>query len=303
MKMRRIDTDRLIHDYLSDNLNPKDVKELKKIYNNRQAWLEFKKRVPAWRYRTYGLWQAVAAAALLLLVFFFSYQTGRKNIREQFTDIVIEIPNGSRTELSLPDGSAVFLNGGSRVVYSQGFGIVDREIILKGEGFFEVAHNENLPMRIHSDNLSAEVLGTKFSFKDYGDNSDAYVALTQGSVQVSAGSQTVRLVPGQAAILDSEKGYISVCGNRNRELLAWREGGFSFDETSLETIANELSRAFGVFFTFESEDLKSLCFYASFFNAEASCETILNYLSNTGAFNYTMDGKHITIRSVRTILP
>lgn len=299
--MRRIDTNRLIADYLSGNLNQKDVEELNRRYDNREGWLEFKKRIPAWRSRKPAVWKILSVAASIAIAVFFSYRTGTKNIQRQFTDTVIEIPNGSRTGIALPDGSTVFLNGGSRITYSQGFGITDRELSIDGEGFFEVARNENLPMRIKSENLSAEVLGTKFSYKDYGDETEAYVALTQGSVQVSAGEEMIRLVPGQAAILNTATGRLTIREDRNKELLVWREGGFSFDEASLETITNELSKAFGVSFTFESENLRSLCFYASFFDAEATCETILNHLSNTGAFNYTAKGKNITIKENRHI--
>ena len=60
-------------------------------------------------------------------------------------DIIVEAPLGSRTKLTLPDGTLVWLNAGSRITYSQGFGVGNRKIELIGEGYFEVKRNEEVP--------------------------------------------------------------------------------------------------------------------------------------------------------------
>ena len=294
--MRQIDTDRLIADYLSGNMNPKDIERLNAIYDSERGWRKFKKRIPAWRKRIPFAVRITATAAVLALAVFFSFSYGLRNAYDNFSDVTVEIPNGSKTTISLPDGTTVLLNGGSRVVYSQGFGITDRNLSLYGEGYFEVERNENLPMRIKSDNISVEVLGTKFSYRDYGNESESYVALTQGSVQVFAGDEMVKLVPGQAAILNPSNSHLTVSEGHNDNFLAWRDGRFIFDETSLASIAEELTRAFGMTFTFESEDLKSLCFYSSFTGPSVSCEHILDYLSATTAFRYEINGKTVTIK-------
>lgn len=297
--MRQIETNRLITDYLSGNMNPKDVEELNSMYDSERGWREFKKRVPAWKSRTsHGaiLWQLLGTAAILAIAIVFSFRLGTNNIQQQFANVEIAIPNGSRSSVTLPDGSTVLLNGGSSITYSQGFGITDRNLTISGEGYFEVEHNESLPMRVTSDNLAVEVLGTKFSYKDYGNEALASVALTQGSVKVSAGEQLVLLVPGQAAVVNTSSGLLSVQEEMNDNLLAWRSGRFVFDEVSLEEITAELSRAFDMSFTFASEDLKNLSFYASFAGEGTSCTSILNVLSATGAFSYSVSGREVVIR-------
>lgn len=294
--MRQIDTNKLIADYLSGNMDPMDIEELNKRYDSERGWREFKKRIPAWRSRISLIWASLGTAAILAIAIVFSFRMGTNVIQEQFADIVIEIPNGSRTSVALPDGSTVLVNGGSRITYSQSFGITDRDLSINGEGYFEVVRNESLPMRVKSTNLAVKVLGTKFSYKDYGNEALASVALTQGSVQVSAGEQMVQLVPGQAAVVNTGSGLLSVQEEINDNLLAWRDGRFVFDEESLEAITAELSRAFGMSFTFESEDLKNLSFYASFAGEGTSCTSILNVLSATGAFSYSVSGREVVIR-------
>lgn len=294
--MSEIDTDKLIEDYQSGNLDQQVVKQLQQIYDSKRGWRKFKKRIPAWRKRVPLALRIAAAAAVLVLAVLSSFSFGSRNAYKNFSDVTVEIPNGSKSRISLPDGTAVLLNGGSRIVYSQGFGITDRNLSLFGEGFFEVERNEDLPMKIKSDNISVEVLGTKFSYRDYGNDSEPRVALTQGSVQVFAGDEMVKLAPGQAAILNPSSGHLTVSNERNDDLLAWRDGRFIFDETTLASITEDLTRAFGLTFTFESEDLKSLCFYASFSDPSVSCEHILKKLSATTAFHYEINGKNVIIR-------
>ena len=294
--MDYIDTDKLIEDYQSGNLDQQVVEQLQKIYDSKRGWRKFRKRIPAWRKSVPFAVRIASMAAILILAVFLSFSSGLRNAYNNFSDVTVEIPNGSKTRVILPDGTSVLLNGVSRIVYSQGVGITDRNLTLCGEGFFEVERNEDLPMRIKSDNISVEVLGTKFSYRDYGNASESHVALTQGSVQVSAGEEMVRLSPGQAAIVKPSSGHITVSNECNDDLLAWRDGHFIFDEATLASITEELTRAFGLKFIFESEDLKTLCFYASFSDPSVSCEHILKRLSATTAFHYEINGKNVTIK-------
>lgn len=80
----------------------------------------------------------VAAVVLLLLLPLATYWQGKEAVKHNFADMVVEAPLGARTKLYLPDGTLVWLNAGSKIVYSQGFGVDDRNLSLEGEGYFEV---------------------------------------------------------------------------------------------------------------------------------------------------------------------
>ena len=94
-----------------------------------------------------------AAVALLCLISFASYRTGTEQVKKQFAEMVVEAPLGSKTRLYLPDGTLVWLNAGSTITYSQGFGVEERKLKLSGEGYFEVTRNKQLPFEITTKEL------------------------------------------------------------------------------------------------------------------------------------------------------
>ena len=131
------------------------------------------------------LWRYAAIIAVILAVGCFSYWQGGVNVKDTFADISVEAPLGSRTKLYLPDGTLVWLNAGSRMTYSQGFGVDNRMIELEGEGYFEVRRNEKLPFFVKTKDLQLQVLGTKFNFRDYPEDHEVVVSLLEGKVELN----------------------------------------------------------------------------------------------------------------------
>lgn len=110
---------------------------------------------------------------------------------------IVMVKDGSRKKVSLPDGSEVWLNGGSRLIYSKGLGHCNaREVTLSGEGYFKVKHHEDCPFIIHTDYLDIKDLGTVFNVKAYPDEKEAIATLISGSIEVS-----IKDDPGRTIIL------------------------------------------------------------------------------------------------------
>lgn len=110
---------------------------------------------------------------------------------------IVTVRDGSRKRISLPDGSEVWLNGGSRLIYSKGFNhCQSREVTLSGEGYFKIKHNNNCPFIIHTDYLDIKDLGTVFNVKAYPDEKEAIATLISGSIEVS-----IKDDPGRTIIL------------------------------------------------------------------------------------------------------
>ena len=132
-------------------------------YDKEAAFAAFRKRVSnKGTGRRLGWLKYAAAVAAIVAVGYFSFKSGQSNVESAFGDIVIEAPQGSRTQMTLPDGSKVWLNAGSVISYSQGFGYTVRSVKIVGEGYFEVTHDEQLPFSVESDNVRVKVLGTKY---------------------------------------------------------------------------------------------------------------------------------------------
>ena len=299
-----------------------DADELSK-YNKEAAYAHFRRRVaeaesenqkPDANPRPLHFLRYVAAAVVLCLVGFFAYRSGQQTLTAEFTDIVIEAPQGSHTQMTLPDGSRVWLNAGSKIAYSQGFGLKDRIVrLVLGEGYFEVARNERLPFSVSSENLKVEVLGTKFNFRDYPDDAEAIVSLQEGSVALSArpavelspertlnsklSTLNSKLIPGQAAIYNKHTGKMTILQAPVAEASQWTQGILVFNGEPLPDIVRKLERSYNVKITLADKSLSELRFHGDFARMEQSLREVLDVLAATGRLRYEIAGNQVTIYS------
>ena len=274
-------------------------------YDKDAAYAAFKKRVAEAgaqpRAKTFRLgWMKYAAAVLLMVVTvgYLSYKGGQNEIQSSFGDIVIATPQGSRTQLLLPDGSKVWLNAGSSISYSHGFGYIDRLVNLVGEGYFEVAHNEKLRLSVVSENVCVKVLGTKFDFRDYPTDAEAIVSLTEGCVAMCSKKNPDAdqlLKPGQRATVDKESGRIHVENYEVANSMKWTNGRLLFDGEPLPDIVKTLERSYNVKITIADCSLRKLRFYGDFIRQEQTLVEVLDALESTGKLKYERKGKDVIL--------
>jgi transmembrane sensor len=149
---------------------------------------------------------------------------------------------GSTLKLTLPDNSIVQLNSGSSINISSSYGINDRNVLLKGEGFFEVAHNKQTPFIVEVKDAKINVLGTVFNLSAYDQDNEVQATLISGSIAVNTSIDHTVIKPGQKATVGSQS-VIRVDNNVDLDqILAWREGVFRFQDQSIESILHELSK-------------------------------------------------------------
>ena len=204
-------------------------------------------------------WITRIAAVLLLPVlgflFFTISQKTKDNSKysvQNIDSIEIVAPVGSRSVVQLSDGSLIHLNFGSKLKYPQKFAGNSREVQLTGEGFFEVAHNSEMPFIVKTGSLNIKALGTRFNVQAYPDDDVIATTLVDGKVvieneMVSHGKKTVgSLVPGQHVDYYTETGKVeSEIGNINK-YIAWKDGKIVFENESIIKVAERLSRMFNV---------------------------------------------------------
>ncbi|MDR0394935.1 MAG: DUF4974 domain-containing protein [Tannerella sp.] len=245
------------------------------------------------------LTSAAAAVVLLLVVSYMSYRQGGEQMKNRFADIVIEAPMGARTKMFLPDGTLVWLNAGSKITYSQGFGVSDRNIGLTGEGYFEVTGNAQLPFRVKTDELQVSVLGTKFNFSNYPDNEEAIVSLMEGKVRVKNlmnVNEEKSMSPDEKVFLNKKTGQMRILSHRTRPSSEWTNGYLCFDDELLPDIVKTLERSYNVKIYIADKSLETVRFYSDFSRQEQSIEDILRLLESTNKLTYTKEGKNITLR-------
>lgn len=273
------------------------------VFDSQKGYEKFMKRVRraqrnSLRRRVIPFVRYAAAAVVAVVLLVASYVGGRNHIADSFAEIVTEAPLGSTTEVVLPDGSVVVLNAGSRLVYSQGFGVINRDINLVGEGYFEVAHNREIPFVVESEHMRIKVLGTKFNVCDYYGDSEATVALVDGSVDVTNlyDNIHVELSPDTRAVINNQSQAMSVHKTSAKDNAQWCDGILFFDEESLADIARELERCYGVIITIENPKLREYEFYGKLASRQLTITEVLEILSSAGEVEYSMEGNHITLR-------
>lgn len=239
----------------------------------------------------------VAAILLIIILPLIGYWGGVETIKNGFSDIVVEAPLGARTKLFLPDGTMVWLNAGSRISYSQGFGVDDRHLNLSGEGYFEVTKNKNLPFEISTNDLSLKVLGTKFNFRNYVDDEEIVVHLIEGKVKLCnklKDLDEMLLLPDEKAVLSKSTGEMKKSSVKADKSNLWTKDELYFDEALLEDIAKQLQRAFGVQIEV-ADSLKKRRFYGSFSITGNTIEQVLGIISSTNRMHYKYEGDRYVV--------
>lgn len=235
----------------------------------------------------------VAAVVLVLLVPFATYWQGKQAVKQTFADMVVEAPMGAHTKLYLPDGTLVWLNAGSKIVYSQGFGVDDRQLSLEGEGYFEVMRNEEVPFEINTKELNLRVLGTKFNFKNYPDDEEVTVNLMEGKVALRNGIKEMPelyLTPNEKMVLNKTTGQMVKSSTKADKANVWINDELFFDEELLEDIAKKLMRSYNVKVEV-ADSLRNKRFYGSFGISANTIDKILDMMASTRQMNYKYENE------------
>ncbi len=165
-------------------------------------------------------------------------------------------PRGSKViDMQLADGSHVWLNAGSSITYPVAFTGNERNVALKGEGYFEVAKDPAKKFIVTANGTSTEVLGTRFNVNAYEDEADVKVTLLEGSVRLhlAEGSNTpaTTLKPGQQAAIHHSS-FIIHHSIDTEQVMSWKNGYFSFTDSDLPAIMRQMSCWYGVDVKFET---------------------------------------------------
>ena len=209
---------------------------------------------------------------------------------------VVRIPHGGEYITRLPDGSVVHLNAGSELKVPVYFGTESREVWLRGEGFFEVVHRENLIFTVHTDKADISVLGTEFDVRAYTDEKEVVTTLVQGAVGVISGRTYDRLKPGEQARI-AGKGDIRVAEVDIYPFIAWKNGRMVFENERLEKIMAELQRWYDFEVFYRNPEMAEKRFGFKLEKYE-HVDSLLKILELTGEVEFEMNGKTLIVKGV-----
>ena len=249
---------------------------------------------------TINLKDSVSLAALVSMKMALSADEDVLTYTKGSVDTVIEyhtmkIPRGGEYVLVLSDGTTVYLNAESELMYPVKFRGNDRRVFLKGEAYFEVTRNERKPFVVEVDEMKVKVLGTAFNVKSYVDEPGVYTTLVQGSVAILRDGQPERKIkPGEQAYYNKGVGTLSVSPVDVNEFTAWKDGLFYFKDIALEEILRIVARWYDLEIFYMNQSAKSVV-YSGKLPMYSSVEDVLRKFEISGDVRFELKGRTLTV--------
>jgi transmembrane sensor len=220
-----------------------------------------------------------------------------KSVDAQYNTVLV--PYGKRAQLSLADGTLVWLNSGSKLIYPTTFNKETREVFLEGEGIFDVAHNAAKPFFVKAaNNYSVRVLGTLFNVSCYSADAKVSTALLRGKVQVAYAKKgffntdTLQAVlkPGMIASLDKKQQIIKTTVQNVEPLFSWRKGYYEFSEQRLSLVLEKLTRYYNVTFVMNRKANQKET-YSGAFTLNDDLDKVVKTLEATTGFEFVYNAQ------------
>jgi len=223
-----------------------------------------------------------------------SYQApGSRDESKTISYNTLATPAGGQYQVTLPDGTKVWLNAASSLRYPTRFQGTTRNVEVTGEAYFEVAAVSDMPFVVTHGAVQIRVLGTHFNVNAYRDREKLKVTLVEGSVKVlDTDTREGRLVrPGEQATLDGD-GHIALDRDADvEEALAWKNGLFQFTGTGIDEVMDEIARWYNVEVSYSGTITQQ--FYGKM-PRSASLSDVLRMLEMTEGVRFTVQGRKIT---------
>lgn len=270
----------------------KDLAEMQK----RIAFVS-KKPLP---YTLLRRWRQYAAAVMLVIATSVITQMVNeqpvKNVSPEWIEFYV--PYGDCRQVTLADGSDVWVNAGSLLIYPAEFTANARMIYLSGEARFQVARNPNKPFIVGTNHLDIEALGTIFSVKAYPNSQTTSTTLEEGSTRVdvkSAETQSSLLKPSEQLVYNHQTHQIQINRVDAKQMSAWKDGYLIFENASFEQLVTALERKYNVTINYDALKYSGRSYFVKF-NPDESVEDALSVLSYlVDGFTYKKTGTTISI--------
>ncbi len=236
----------------------------------------------------------------------------------------IKAPLGAKTEIILPDGSHVWLNAGSKLKYNAGFSLMNRDIILDGEAFFNVAKNKNIPFIVKTSDIDIKAVGTSFNVKAYSEEGTIETTLIEGKIAIIRSGKTssisgeLYLEPNQRATFVKEKTSFEVNDIRKfieelppqikvepgkvyiipkidpDPIIAWKEDRMIIRGEEMESLVIKLERKYNVQMFITSDYVKKFRFSGTL--DDETLQQVLDVIKLSAPIDYTIEGRSVTIK-------
>lgn len=233
----------------------------------RRAWdmllftapMEQDQRIIRWNFRRVALeiGKIAAVIAVVSTIGLALYKKHEKN-KAQFSQC-IETSAGQMVKITLPDGTKVWLNSKTKLIYNFSYGNVVRNVKLNGEAYFEVAHDKKHPFIVSAGKYNVTALGTEFNVCAYSESGSEHfsASLIQGKVSVADthSNDCIYLTPNMKAVVDH--GKLKAATTATTDDMLWKGGVYSFNDMTLADILERLERYYDVTIDIQNKNILS----------------------------------------------
>ena len=234
---------------------------------------------------------------------------------------VITVSYGSKSKITLPDGSTVNLNSGSTLRYPAKFSRLSRSVYVDGEAFFDVIKDPKHPFYVKTRDITIKVLGTKFNVKSYADERTIQTTLVTGSIEIysnkkeiSEKNRLLSLQPNQQVTIEKKPDGLKVIGEKDKKgekigslskfidvskqidvisIVAWKDNRLVFRDEKFADLSRKLERWYDVDIEIKDPELKTALFSGVF--VKETIEQALDALKMATPFRYQIKRNQITI--------
>jgi transmembrane sensor len=276
------------------------IDEKKKIEDWQKILTGINSSVTKRRISFAGFYKAAAAILFIVASVFVLDSLNRKPAGFQQQEIVLiekETRSGQKLTVQLPDGTIVKLNSGSKLSYPSEFSANLREVVLTGEGYFQVNQDVDRPFQVVSQNIYTKVLGTEFNVNSY-DVDNIEIALVEGIVEVLTESdgkkEKRRLSPGEKATW--KRDHFNISTLNKIEDLGWIDNILAFHENNIDEITSKLERWYGVKVTVHQPEKMPRSFVGEFQNE--NLVNVLEIIGHSLRFEYQIINENVVIKPI-----
>ncbi len=222
-----------------------------------------------------------------------AYTTGAAAHEAPIGYNTVATPRGGQYQITLPDGSGVWLNASSSIRFPTRFAGAERRVEVTGEIYFEVQKNASMPFRVIAYGQEIEVLGTTFNVMAYEDEPYIKTTLVEGSVHITNPHGSALLKPGEQCIYNIRKETIHITDADVDEALAWKTGQFIFNNEDLHSIMRKVARWYNIDVRYD-ENVKNARFTGGISRFE-NVSDILKMLELTGTVHFKIEERRVDV--------
>jgi ferric-dicitrate binding protein FerR (iron transport regulator) len=283
-------------------------------------------------YRYAAIFVLAFASGIAAMYFYTAPGTSDETETEVFyTEYTV--PYGSKSMLTLPDSSSVWLNAGSKLRYSSAFNKAGREVFIEGEAYFNVKRNEHKPFFVKTSAVTLKVLGTSFNIKAYPEENNVETTVESGSVQVlrnvkgnlmdklvlvtgqkatiikSSGTDSLQIPDLSAVPLSPSRQNIMPEETAEKTIVAksvmtelytsWKDSRWLIRQESLGSLAVKLERRYNIHIEFADKSLKNISFSGTL--QDETLEQVLKAIKLSAPVNYIIQKNTVTLSANKKV--